>query len=336
MTASPAPASRKRSCALISQYEVKASMMSCARPSANSRAPVSQMPCAFTQLNTCHQCSAAAVDAQPAARLPDAQRLRLVGDAARPAVARPLPGGHERPGDVLERIAEVRHLPVEDAEDLAAAVEEVAGAVVAVHHRDPRRRRRRMAAQPADAGRGDRLRLELALRVDDAGPVVELAPPAVGRPPARRCSRSPAGRRSASPRCRRASRTCAAPARRDAARSSARAAPVNCDSQPSMRSMTKNGRSSQVGCRSRGTAAAAPAPASRRTSGRSRTRRGDPSPRTRLASGSRRTMKPCSRRLPPLSIQRRSTDQVSRDAPPGMRKQRVTSTSCASCRRAVK
>ena len=53
ITASRGPASRKRSCALISQYDVKASMMSWARPSANWRAPVSQMPCAFTQLNTC-------------------------------------------------------------------------------------------------------------------------------------------------------------------------------------------------------------------------------------------------------------------------------------------
>ena len=72
----------------------------------------------------------------------------------------------------------MRHLPVEDREDLAfGRHQEVAGAVVGVHDGELRRRARRVAAQPADRRAHDRLGLELVL-VDHALPVVELVAPA--------------------------------------------------------------------------------------------------------------------------------------------------------------
>ena len=99
---------------------------------------------------------------------------------------------------------------------------------------------------------------------------------------------------------------------------------VGLVSHPSMRSITKNGRSSQAPSvssqcmRGTGTPCAATASITRNSTSRSVT--------SKLASGSRRKMNP---RLTsrPLSRQRASTDQVSRDAPPGIRYRPETATS---------
>jgi hypothetical protein len=117
--------------------------------------------------------------AQAARLLPERDGALAGQQPARQAVARPLPGAVQRPGEVLERIAEVHHLPVEDAADRALRIDqEVPGAEVAVHDAGTRGRRRRVAAQPAQCGARDRLQRERVL-VDHALPVLELAAPAL-------------------------------------------------------------------------------------------------------------------------------------------------------------
>ena len=61
----------------------------------------------------------------------------------------------------------------------ASVVQEVAGAVVAMHHGDLLRRRWRIAAQAADRGADDRLRMPL-VALDHPLPVVERHAPAIG------------------------------------------------------------------------------------------------------------------------------------------------------------
>src|SRR5439155_27307022 len=70
----------------------------------------------------------------PARELAVALEIRL--DLADPAEASPVdaesPGAHERPRDVLGRIADVRELPVEDADETVGVHGEVAEPEVAV------------------------------------------------------------------------------------------------------------------------------------------------------------------------------------------------------------
>ena len=60
------------------------------------------------------------------------------------------------PGQVLVRIAQVHEFPVEDGRDVAALLQEVAGAVVAVHDGHARRHRV-VALEPTDAPLGQRV-----------------------------------------------------------------------------------------------------------------------------------------------------------------------------------
>src|SRR5207244_6993707 len=91
-------------------------------------------------------------------------------EAADKFVPEPAPGPHAYPADVLHGIAQVSHLPVEDALDFAIrGGEEVARAVVGVYESDPLRRRRQVVAQPAESTAEDGLRLE-GVPVDDCLP----------------------------------------------------------------------------------------------------------------------------------------------------------------------
>ncbi len=117
---------------------------------------------------------------QAAGGFPETHRLFTFDEGADLAVLAPLPCLHERPREILERIAEMRHLPIEDSEDTVFLVQEIAATKVAVDDADALRRRRRVIAQPADAGTDDRLRLQL-VAVDDPFPVIQLAAPATGR-----------------------------------------------------------------------------------------------------------------------------------------------------------
>ena len=164
-------------CELMRLYATIARKSSDVLPSWNARAAFSQMPWHFTSVKTSHQCKRSGVGLEAARLLPDRDRRFALDDAARAAVARPLPGLVERPGEVLERVAEMRHLPVEDAVDLAVvAIEEVTDAVVAVDDGNALRRERRVRAEPADRGPDDGLRAQLFF-VDDGFPAGQLVLP---------------------------------------------------------------------------------------------------------------------------------------------------------------
>ena len=87
----------------------------------------------------------------------------------------------ERPGEILERVAQMRHFPIEDRPDIAVRIgEEISRAIVAMHDRDFLRRRRWVAPQPADGGPRDRLGLALVF-VDHLFPAREFVAPARAR-----------------------------------------------------------------------------------------------------------------------------------------------------------
>ena len=101
-----------------------------------------------------------------------------VGDEAAGEVALEVPDRIEAPAEVLERVAKVGHLPVQDAMDVALAViEEVAGPEVAVHDANLLGGRRWICPQPADGGTGDGQGLGF-VRVQHRLPHAQLADPA--------------------------------------------------------------------------------------------------------------------------------------------------------------
>src|SRR5580698_5232328 len=88
------------------------------------------------------------------------------------------PQGIERPAQIFQRIAQMRHFPVEDGADFAVGIEqEIARAVVAMHDANLLRRWRRIALEPANGRACDRLRLALVL-VDHLLPACYLVAPA--------------------------------------------------------------------------------------------------------------------------------------------------------------
>src|SRR4030095_12278204 len=127
-------------------------------PELNAAAEPTQMPWPFTQLNSVHQCSAAGSAFRPEVR---SQMATAWSGLARPAAgAAEGPDRLQAPAQVLQRVAQVAHLPVQHAVDLAGrVVEEVASPEVAVDHAKLLGRWRRVGAQPADGGTGDRQRL---------------------------------------------------------------------------------------------------------------------------------------------------------------------------------
>ena len=147
-------------------------------PSAYSRPDEIQIASPFTEAKISHQPSARASISMPLACCQMASACSRGIELARTLAVGPAPQRIERPCEVLDRVAEMTHLPVEDGADAPLGVEqEVARAVIAVHDREPPRRRRRIAAEPANRRARDRLRGELVL-VDHPLPIVELAPPA--------------------------------------------------------------------------------------------------------------------------------------------------------------
>src|SRR4029434_5363210 len=101
---------------------------------------------------------------EAAGPLPDGDRLGLYDETPLKTWPPELPHGIEAPAEVFQRVAQVGHLPVEHAVDLACRIEEeVAGPVVAVDDREFLRGRWWVGLQPADRGPGDRQRLGLVL-----------------------------------------------------------------------------------------------------------------------------------------------------------------------------
>src|SRR3990172_2917843 len=89
-------------------------------------------------------------------------------------IACPAPGPDARPGDILQRVAQVRHLPVQERLDLTALVkQEVPRPVVLVDKDDALGRRRQVAAKPAARRAQDRLRLQ-GVPFDDRLPLLDL------------------------------------------------------------------------------------------------------------------------------------------------------------------
>ena len=85
----------------------------------------------------------------------------------------------ERPGEVFQRIAQMRHFPIEDGTNITGCVvKEIAAAIVTVDNGNLLRRRRRMALQPADRRARNGLRLAFVL-VDDVLPARKLMAPAM-------------------------------------------------------------------------------------------------------------------------------------------------------------
>lgn len=109
------------------------------------------------------------IDAQAAGLFPHRKRRCFRDQRSRTVVVGPPPTGVDRPGNVLVRVADMRHFPIEGAADPAVPVEQdVAGTVIAVHEAQLGRRWRRMAPEPAQRAIDQRFGL---LRV---GPVIAL------------------------------------------------------------------------------------------------------------------------------------------------------------------
>src|SRR5512146_2751403 len=113
-------------------------------PSRYSFAAEIQMPMPLTALNSSHQASAAGSAFSPLVR------SQMAMASARSIMPATLPfsaskWAHSGP------IAQVRHFPVEDGDDLALlVVQEIAAAIVAVDDADSLRGFRPIAPQPAD------------------------------------------------------------------------------------------------------------------------------------------------------------------------------------------
>src|SRR6185437_8485156 len=87
----------------------------------------------------------------------------------------------DRPGEIFERVAQMRHFPVEDRAYIAVGVvEKIAAAIISVHDADFLRRRRRIALQPADRGARDGLRLAFIL-LDHLFPALDFVFPTLVR-----------------------------------------------------------------------------------------------------------------------------------------------------------
>ena len=126
---------------------------------------VRQMMPQRTVPNTSHQCARAGSTSTPPALLVGGPQLLAAAEAAGRLVDRAeAPALDAHPAEILDRIAEMGALPVEDRGHAALVGEIVAGAEVAVHQQRPRGRRRAGAGRarrapartPAAAGRACR------------------------------------------------------------------------------------------------------------------------------------------------------------------------------------
>src|SRR5271157_4107544 len=114
--------------------------------------------------------------------LPYCDCLFARNQTAAAIVLRPAPDAIEAPAQILERIAKVRHFPIEDAMDAPLlVVEKIACSVVSMHDAYLLRGRRRIAAHPSNRGTHYRLRNQL-VGVENPLPIIELTLPAlIGR-----------------------------------------------------------------------------------------------------------------------------------------------------------
>src|SRR3981081_2516399 len=89
-----------------------------------------------------------------------------------------MPDPIKAPGQILQGIAEMGHLPIQYSAYRPIPIdEEIAGAVIAMHDGDALRRRRRISAEAPDRRERDRLRLE-CIRNEHGFPQVKLTTPA--------------------------------------------------------------------------------------------------------------------------------------------------------------
>ena len=262
------------------------------RPSQKERAPVIKIAASFTLPRTSQKRTASSFTRSPVASVYRAIEVVPIHQAADLLVAEPAPGPDAGPGHVLHRVAEVRHLPVEYALDFALA--ECRGSCPCG---SPRGRARRVGQAVAGCA--------AAIETPRARPAAVPGRRDRPRPPT---SRSPSTAQSLSlvgsaeelqasgapvesVDARQDTDELARPADRAPERSAGPSSTfVGLVSQPSMRSITKNGRSSQAPSvssqcmRGTGTPCAATASITRNSTSRSVT--------SRLASGSRRKMNP--------------------------------------------
>src|SRR4029453_8885958 len=100
------------------------------------------------------------IDLELALTLPDRNRLPLGAGSGNAPAVKMIPQRVKTPGEILQRIAKMRHLPIEHGEDApATVVQEIARAVAARPDGYFLRRFWRIAAQPAHRRACDRLRV---------------------------------------------------------------------------------------------------------------------------------------------------------------------------------